>query len=62
MMLDQQKSSHDSGQSQKGKNVTSRERVPKSFNHEEPDRVPLDLGGMIMSGPRIGGSAKAFEH
>lgn len=42
--------------------MTSRERVPKSFNHEEPDRVPLDLGGMIMSGPRIGGSAKAFEH
>ena len=22
-----------------------RERVAKAFNHEEPDRVPVDLGG-----------------
>ena len=25
--------------------MTSRERVIKSLNHEEPDRVPIDLGG-----------------
>ena len=30
--------------------MTSRERVMKAVNHEEPDRVPLDLGGTIMSG------------
>jgi hypothetical protein len=30
--------------------VTSRERVLRALNHEEPDRVPLDLGGSITSG------------
>ena len=25
--------------------MTSRERVLKALNHEEPDRVPIDLGG-----------------
>ena len=25
--------------------MTSRERVMKALNHEEPDRVPIDLGG-----------------
>lgn len=30
--------------------MTSRERVLKSLNFEEPDRVPIDLGGTIMSG------------
>jgi len=30
--------------------MTSRERVLKALNHEEPDRVPIDLGGTIMSG------------
>ena len=25
--------------------MTSRERVIKALNHEEPDRVPIDLGG-----------------
>jgi len=30
--------------------MTSRERVMKALNFEEPDRVPLDLGGTIMSG------------
>jgi len=30
--------------------MTSRERVKKSLNFEEPDRVPTDLGGTIMSG------------
>lgn len=30
--------------------MTSRERVLKALNHEEPDRVPLDLGSTVMSG------------
>ena len=30
--------------------MTSRERVLAALNHEEPDRVPIDLGGTIMSG------------
>jgi len=25
--------------------LTSRERILKALNHEEPDRVPMDLGG-----------------
>jgi len=32
------------------KKLTSKERVLKSINHEEPDRVPIDLGGTIMTG------------
>ncbi len=30
--------------------MTSRERVVKALNFEEPDRVPIDLGGTIMTG------------
>lgn len=30
--------------------MTSRERVEKALNHEEPDRVPLDLGGTLATG------------
>jgi hypothetical protein len=30
--------------------VTSRERVLAALAHREPDRVPIDLGGTIMSG------------
>jgi uroporphyrinogen decarboxylase len=30
--------------------LTSRERVLKAVNHEEPDRVPIDLGGHRSSG------------
>lgn len=29
--------------------MTSRERVQTSLNHEEPDRVPIDLGGTVVS-------------
>jgi uroporphyrinogen decarboxylase len=29
--------------------MTSRERVLASLNHEEPDRVPLDFGGLLAS-------------
>ena len=30
--------------------MTSRERVLKTLSHEEPDRVPLDLGGSVLTG------------
>jgi len=30
--------------------LSSRERVLKTLEHEEPDRVPLDMGATIMSG------------
>ena len=33
--------------------MTGRERVLKAINHEEPDRVPLDLGAMAVSGMHV---------
>ena len=30
--------------------MTSRERVLKALNHKEPDRVPVDLGGAVVTG------------
>jgi hypothetical protein len=30
--------------------MTSRERVLAAINHQEPDRVPLDLGGGPVTG------------
>ncbi|MBC7218304.1 MAG: hypothetical protein H5U36_09285, partial [Candidatus Caldatribacterium sp.] len=32
------------------KKLSSRERVMKAIMHEEPDRVPIDLGGSITTG------------
>jgi uroporphyrinogen decarboxylase len=29
--------------------MTPRERIKKALNHEEPDRIPVDLGGSIVS-------------
>ena len=29
---------------------TSRRRVTAALNHQEPDRVPYDLGGTILTG------------
>ncbi len=34
--------------------MNSRERVLKTINHEEPDRIPIDLGGSIVSGIMAG--------
>ena len=33
--------------------MTSRERVLKSLDHEEPDRVPLDLGASVLTGMHV---------
>ena len=30
--------------------MTSRERVLKALNHKEPERVPVDLGGAVVTG------------
>jgi uroporphyrinogen decarboxylase len=30
--------------------LTSRQRVLKAVNHEEPDRVPIDIGGTLLTG------------
>ena len=33
--------------------MTSRERIRLALNHQEPDKVPLDLGGTVVSGMQI---------
>jgi uroporphyrinogen-III decarboxylase len=33
--------------------LTSRERIQKALNHEEPDRIPLDLGGCGQTGMHV---------
>ncbi len=33
--------------------LTSRERVTRALNHQEADKVPLDLGGCVTSGMQI---------
>ncbi|MBP8109368.1 MAG: hypothetical protein KAZ38_17270, partial [Caldilineaceae bacterium] len=33
--------------------MTSRERVVQALNHQEPDRVPLDLGGCGQTGMHV---------
>jgi len=33
--------------------MTSRERVARALDHREPDRVPLDLGGTVVSGMHV---------
>lgn len=33
--------------------LTSRERVTRALNHQEPDRVPLDLGGSATTGMHV---------
>jgi hypothetical protein len=38
--------------------MTSRERVRKAIHHEEPDRVPLDLGSTLVTGIQVGAYAR----
>ena len=38
--------------------MTSRERVRKAINHEEPDRVPLDLGSTLVTGIQVSAYAR----
>jgi hypothetical protein len=41
--------------------MTSRERVIKAIHHEEPDRVPLDLGSTLVTGIQASIYAKLKE-
>ncbi len=42
--------------------MTSRERVLKSIHHEEPDRLPIDFGGMASTGIMAIAYAQLKEH
>ena len=42
--------------------MTSRERVLKTIRHEEPDRLPIDLGGMASTGIMAIAYARLKEH
>ncbi len=42
--------------------MNSRERVLKAINHEEPDRVPIDLGGSIVTGIMAGALVQLRKH
>jgi len=42
--------------------MNSRERVLTTINHQEPDRVPVDLGGSLVSGIMAGALVRLREH
>lgn len=42
--------------------MTSRERVLAAVNHQQPDRIPLDLGGSRVSGIHVAAYAKLREY
>ena len=42
--------------------LSSQERVLAAINHQEPDRVPLDLGGTRVTGVAIGAYARLVDH
>ena len=42
--------------------MNSRERVLAAVNHHEPDRVPIDLGGSIVTGIMAGALVRMREH
>lgn len=42
--------------------MNSRERVLKAVDHEEPDRVPIDLGGSLVTGIMAGALVKLRRH
>lgn len=42
--------------------MNSRERVLAVINHQEPDRVPLDIGGSLVSGIMAGALTQLRQH
>ena len=42
--------------------MTSRERILAAVNHQEPDRVPLDIGGSLNSSILVEGYKKLEQH
>ena len=45
-----------------GANMNSRDRVLMTLNHEEPDRVPYDLGGTAQTGVHVVAYPKLRDH
>ena len=42
--------------------MNSRERVRMAINHQEPDRVPVDIGGTFVTGVHVDEYIKIAEH
>jgi hypothetical protein len=42
--------------------MNSRERVLAAINHQEPDRVPVDLGGSLVTGIMAGALTRLRQH
>ena len=42
--------------------MNSRERVLAAFAHQEPDRVPVDLGATVVTGLTVGAYQRLSEH
>ena len=42
--------------------MTPRERILAALNHEEPDRVPLDIGGGSSTSILVEGYEKLKQH
>jgi uroporphyrinogen decarboxylase len=43
-------------------NLSHRERVMRALNHQEPDRVPVDIGGTYASSIASGAYARLLDH
>ena len=41
--------------------TTSRERVDRALNHQEPDRIPIDLGGSAVTGMHVSTVSKVRQ-
>ena len=44
------------------KSMTSRERVLTTFNHQEPDKIPIDLGSMVVQSIHRDAHAELKKH
>ena len=42
--------------------MNSRERTLLALNHKEPDRVPLDMGGTVVTGISVKAYRKLRKH
>ncbi len=45
-----------------GKTMTGRERILAAISHQQPDRVPIDFGGLVVSSIVVEGYEKLKEH
>jgi hypothetical protein len=42
--------------------TASRERLTKTLNHQQPDRIPIDFGGTAVTGVHVSVVAALREH